>query len=207
MKKRQRREKKKESLDRTNRVVFKLGAVEDHGILFAGLYPPAKSSISKQHENITSLFIKRAMGDSNFDWIDIFPFSPMRNSDLDQRELKKYLTGDDGKCDRADWLKRLQKRVRLLHTKNVRHPVIYLCGDTINSVVEKMSGEFNAVECLSQALDIWTYEIGGIECIVLLNHPHPSAHLMARGETQARHRFHKSMRVVSAVRKCVIEKD
>lgn len=79
----------------TTKVKFYLPNIETgiNRVIFAGEYPPCNASIYEQHDNLTSINIKKQLASSNFDFIDILPFSPItKSTDICRKHMFSLVT-------------------------------------------------------------------------------------------------------------------
>lgn len=170
--------------------------------IFAGLYPPAKSTVDRQHNNVTSTAIAAVLGHRNFGWVDILPYCPDNNGGLDQKKLGEFLAAHPEY--RKDWADRIVARVTVIrmHIPANKLPVTFLCGETDNKEWESLDGyAVEYVNTLDPAYGVVMYRTTESKqrFLAVVGHPHPSAHLMAGGEAKARYRFRTAMSVVKGL--------
>ena len=60
--------------------------------VLAALFPPASAVEHAQHGNMTSQCITRVTGNTAWDWVDLFTYSPDgRANELDQDRMNRFI--------------------------------------------------------------------------------------------------------------------
>lgn len=166
-------------------------------ILFAGLFPPARSHAALQHANNTSVRIINTLGHTHFDWIDILcRMPPDYSSESDQHELDKFLQETDL---RNDWKNRILCRVYELNQRSFT-PVVFICGAICKKQWNQLTFDHSEKIDNDGFLKIFRIEhmlnnqkIG----FYVLYGRHPSAHLQAHGKPEEVKQFKKEMIVLN----------
>jgi hypothetical protein len=170
-------------------------------ILFAGLFPPAKSKTDYQHANTTSSYVMNTLGHNYFDWIDIFCLAPSNlASDVDETKLKKFL--QENEEYRIKWKERLLQRVSELNQKSFI-PVVFICGVICNEQWEQLL--FDHAEKIENNGFFPIFRIQHLFdqqqlTFTVLCGQHPSASLQAHGNPITVETFQKEMLVLNLLR-------
>ncbi len=175
-------------------VAFELGDLRDNRIIFAAWYPPGDSFPQSQHANTTSGSVMKELGMTMFDWIDVFPFAPVKNSqDLDKRALEKLLLADRTFGDA--WITKIESRIADLVASNHR-PIVFVCGKLCTEIWNKFdwAQEKSTSIYVSNYAHAWTSNRKHKFAVVFGQHP--SAHLTGRGNFAATNRFQADMKML-----------
>eukprot|EP00911_Craspedida_sp_UC1_P000864 UC1_evm2s657 len=163
-------------------------------ITMAALYPPAKSAVDKQHANRTSSDLFHELLHLNFDWVDLFAhMSNGTNSDVEQGKMRTFV--ENGFCTDMikDWIE------RILDNKS---RIVYVAGTTCN-IAWQLAEEadlFKGYEVTKNiAPGVDKYYNDERSFFVLLERPHPSAHLVAGGRPEARKAFDDACATISCL--------
>lgn len=193
--KRLREEHEYSSIRKKRFVAFNYGSLKKHNrIIFAGLFPPAKSHKDRQHHNITSNAVINELGHTNFDWIDLYPVcSDMHSKDITIGEITSQI---QSRFLFLGWVMRIKNRTREIHD-NKHTPIIYICGNICKHYWRKVYElQENHEEVISQQLRIyWNFDL---QAIVIYG-PHPSSHLTSHGNAKHIQVFEKFMQVLNGV--------
>ena len=148
--------------------------------IFLGAYPPKQADANLPHDNMTCRCIISALGHDRFVFIDIIPVSPVGNSsDIDYEKLMRNVD------DALDCDNRLRERVAEYEPAAV--PIIHVCGQAVRVIFVTRMPSITDLKVLVVELGMYSVNVGGRKCIVLMDHDHPSAHLMSGGEQSSRH--------------------
>jgi hypothetical protein len=179
-------------------VVFEYGPLTSNRIIFAGLYPPGHAKSQLQHLNRTSKEVIKNLGIDNFDWIDLFPYSPKNKSgDFDEASLKKLLKNN--KIFSDSWIQRIQSRIEEVKIASYR-PIVFICGeickyywDTYNWNVTKNENSEIVQTLFPNYFFAKTRSNIKFE---LVFGQHPSAHLVGCGNLEAKTIFNENMQLL-----------
>ena len=149
--------------------------------IIAGLFPPAKADINKQHENPTSKEIIKITGNNNFCWIDLITHSPTGyakdfDSNLLKRELKTKT--DTAKSTVQNYGVRVMNRVKEVKSSSPNNvPVVTWSGPLVRACFDWLI-ELQQIEVIESR-----YFIGELEVIFhknfisIIGSDHASYHL------------------------------
>jgi len=170
-------------------VEYNLHPIEQHPILFAGLYPPASATKNNPYNNRTCYEIQKYI-QTPFDFIDVYPYSPKRNiKSFKLYKLSQMLNQDS--TYRTTWSRKIIQRLKQLC--GIR--VVYICGQICQSEWKKCAIQETRIE-----LDIYKGIVDGITFYILYG-VHPSAHLEARGNPLAVSKFDMYMKLLHLLSK------
>lgn len=169
---------------------------ECNRIIFAGLFPPAQSESDDQHNNRTSLEVAKLLGHQFFDWIDIWPFTPSENKDVDESTLEQHLRRNLQHAEA--WFTQIVRRAQELHLQG-HVPIVYICGQICIQNWEQVTKNFVRSQ-IDPLLDE-VYTITSLSCPVLVVLGlHPSAAVMSHGAPKTQAKFEFFMRLLNALR-------
>ncbi len=169
------------------KIEFKLQDLEmiRNRVIFAGLFPPKNAHEDYQHDNRTSRNIANRFGHFDFDWIDIFPYSPdSKSSDVDGLNLKNYVAQNPhfGK----EWYNKIM--MYTLKFNNFK-PIIYICGQICKDEWKKVTNDERKIHPILEL-----YELKN--CIIFYGQ-HPSAHLQAHGKDEIVAIYYRNMYIIN----------
>jgi hypothetical protein len=179
-------------------VVFEYGQLTSNRIIFAGLYPPGHAKSQLQHLNRTSKEVIKNLGIDNFDWIDLFPYSPKNKSgDFDEPSLRTLLKHNKnfGKL----WIEKIQSRIEEVKRANY-DPIVFICGELCKYYWDKNNWNVSKNENSDIIQKLFpNYLFARTSSNIkfeLVYGQHPSAHLVGCGNLQAREIFDQNMRLL-----------
>jgi hypothetical protein len=158
--------------------------------------------VHDEYKNDTSREISKVMGNFNFLWNDLIPYSPESNDNFDQVATNRFVRGSTD--DLTFLLDKYWTRARAYIDEEIAaggNPIIVIAGITANLAFECLRArlpllsidEFTAPSQLRiQNFGTFTVILGG---------DHPSAYMMARGNAEARQRHKDTWRVAEAMRR------
>ncbi len=162
-------------------------------IILAALYPPKRSYANLQHNNRTSRDIANRLGHLNFDWIDIYPESPLNKSgDMKLSKLENFLVQNPNY--RHEWIKKINMRSLEIQNKNFK-PIIFVCGNNCKQEWKKFN--YNETK-LHPTIELYELKDEVKEVFVFYG-KHPSAHLMACGNNKRVQEFYKNMHILNYI--------
>ena len=172
-------------------------------VVVMGLYPPAGSRASSQHENATSKAIAAVMGHRAFDWVDLFPFAPHgKCSDVDMDALREIVEtrSSEALALVLSWHDRLNDLVCREHACDNSSPVVVWAGEIVNLAREWLydTGRLRSTDEYSTP---WARIVSTTRFISVEDAVHPSAHLVAGGEERARALFGDTYSCAEALRR------
>ena len=169
---------------------------EKHCFMVLGLYPPSASVTNLEHNNKTSLEIKKLLStEVTFQWNDLFPIAPEKNKFVDQVALSQLSVRLPRLAD--DLWARFVEYSDLMKAAG-KPAVVWVAGVTVNdafqaSVRHRLRGLMSSYHVAGLTVEVWPC------ATFIIDAPHPSAHLMAHGETVSREFFKTTVGVVHAL--------
>lgn len=163
-------------------------------------YPPANSSADAPHANQTSLGVSRLIGEGRHDWIDIVPYAPVDTPSglIDRRALKARVLADHE--TKSNWIGRVAGWIEACGDAGAVMPVVYVAGELCNAVwAATVHERFTLLSITSARLGVRVYKAGKAECLVMVDQPHPSWHIVSHGEKIAVASVRLAMRVLKGL--------
>lgn len=167
----------------------------------AGEYPPTNSRADAPHANPTSAGVSAYIGHGRHDWIDIVPYAPVDTPSglIDRRALKTLVLGD--REVQSNWIGRVASWVDACGAAGMVMPVVYIAGGLCNAVWAATSHErFTLVpSALGIGVCVCVSTTGAMECLVMIDQPHPSWPLVSHGDPIAVASLRLAMRVLTGL--------
>jgi hypothetical protein len=166
--------------------------IGDNRIIFAGLCPPKRSFVEFQHENMTSQTLIKILEMDKFDWIDVFPYTPIqKSSDVNMVLLEKFLISNPDFIRK--WILKIENRIlEILHFNLI--PIVYICGKICKDVWNLYSN-FNG-KIIYESVPTILVSTMGSRKIYFVFGQHPSAQLTGHGNIQLMTTLKKNMHML-----------
>jgi hypothetical protein len=181
-------------------------ANENRAIIMA-LYPPPGSDPHKQHNNRTSREIAKVTANTHYDWNDLYPTAPYKNTTCDEVDLDalhKEIVHRSPEAQKLvlEWGKRLGMLVTRERSYGNNAPAVIWCGNTVNLAHHWLVDMTSAKLAATIAFKTPWFTVTQNQLYVSIEGAvHPSAHLQSRGEKTARKLFNITFGCFEEIRK------
>lgn len=166
-------------------VQYELGNITSNRIIFAGLFPPANATPTNMYTNATSQRIMGVLGHRQFEWIDIYCYSPnIKSADMPENNLQQFLSKRE--IYRQDWWTRIHRRIQAV-VRDGFLPIVFVCGQICQCEWQKLH-LFHS----QNQLGIEQIIVGG-KYIPVIRGIHPSYVLQSHGHPEAVATFQREM--------------